>query len=82
MTVSNCVLAKVQLHLLESYLREFQIVSQPKFHCISSKLFWDNSNTSLSRNPFASHRNNSKTVPHFLLAEIPLHLIEIILEQF
>ena len=82
MTVSDCVLAKVQLHLIENSLRESQIVSQPNFHCISSKLFWDNSKTSLSRNSFASHRNHSKTVPHCLLAEFPMHLFEVILREF
>ena len=81
MTVSNCVLAKVQLHLIETILRELQIVSQPKLHCISSKLFWDNFKTSPSRSSFASLRSHSKTVPHCPFAEIPMHLIEVILRQ-
>ena len=37
---------------------------------------------SLSRNSFASHRNNSKTIPTYVIAEIQLHLVEIILKQF
>ena len=79
MTVSNCVLAKVQLHLIENILREVQIVSQPNFHCISSKLFWDDSKKSPSRNSFASQRNHSKTVPSGVLVKNQLHLIENIL---
>ena len=37
---------------------------------------------SRSRNSFAPRRNFSKTFPNGDLAEIPLHLIEIILRQF
>ena len=75
-TFPNCVLAKIQLHLIGIFLRQFQMVSQPKFHCISSKLFWDFSRLCLSPNSHASYRKYSKTIPSCVLAEIQLHFIE------
>ena len=81
-TVSKCVLAKNPLHLIEFILRQFQIVSWPKFHCISLKLFQDISKLCLGRVSTASHRNYSKTIPNRVSAEIQLHLIEITLRQF
>ena len=39
MSISNCVLAVIQFHPIENILRQFQIVSEPKFKCISSKMF-------------------------------------------
>ena len=76
-TIPNCVLAKIELHLIGIFLRQFQMVSQPKFHCISSKSFWDFSRLCLSQNSIAPHLNYSNTFPNCVLAEISLHLIEI-----
>ena len=81
-TIPKCVLAKIQLHLIGINLGQLQIVSWPKFHCISSKKFQDNSKLRLSQNSIALHWNYSKTIPKFVLAEIQLHLVEIILWQF
>ena len=82
MTMPICVLAEIQLHLIDIILRQFQIVSLPNFNCTSLKLFYDNSKFCLSRNSIASHRNYSKTIPNCVLAEIQLPLIEIVLRQF
>ena len=81
-TFLKCVLAQIQIHLIECSLRQFQIVSQPKFHCISSKLFWDFSRLCLSQNSIAPHLNFSNTFPNYVLAQIHSLLIEIILRQF
>ena len=82
MTVQKFVLADFQLHLVEIILWQFQIVSRPEFHCISSKRFQDNSELCLSQNSIAPQWNYSKTIQKFVLAEIQLHLVEIILWQF
>ena len=81
-TIPNRVLAKNQLHLFEIILRQFQIVSQPKFSCIFSKIFQENSKLCIGRKTVASHWSCSKTIPNCVLVEIPLHLIENILRQF
>ena len=57
-------------------------MSELKFSCISSKVFYDISKLSLGRNSIASHRNSSKTIPNCVLYEIHLHLVEIIPRQF
>ena len=76
-TIPNCNYS--QLHLIEIILRQFQIVSQPKFSCNSSKLFQENSKLCIGRKSVASHWSYSKTIPNRVLAE---HLIEITLRQF
>ena len=38
-TFPNFVSAKIQLHLIGSFLREFQNLSKPKLNCISSEIF-------------------------------------------
>ena len=81
-TIPNCVLAEFPLHLIDIFQRQCQIVSWPKFNCISLKLFQDNSKLCLGRISIASHRNYSYTIPNRVLAEIQLHLIEITLRQF
>ena len=81
-TFPNCVLAEIQLHLVEIILRQFQILSQPKFNCPSSKLFQDNSKFCLIQISIASHRLYSMTISNLVVAQIQLHLIEIILRQF
>ena len=48
-TIPNCVLAEFPPHPIGIILRLFQIVSQPKFSCISSKLLYDNSNCVLAK---------------------------------
>ena len=64
----NCVLVEIQLHLKEIILslRQCQIVSQPKFNCLPSKSFEDNSELCLSQNSNASHRKNSETTANGL----------------
>ena len=81
-TFPNCVLGIFQLHLIENILRQFQIVSEPKFKWISSKIFWSNSLMHLSRNSIASDWNCSKPFPICVLAEIRLYFIENNLRQF
>ena len=81
-TVPNCVWVKIQSHLIENILRQFQIVPQPNSNCISSKIFYDISNLCVSQNPIASHRKNFKTFPICVLAKFQLHLNEKILKQF
>ena len=76
-TIPNCVVAKFQLHLIGIFLRQFQMVSQPKFHSISLKLFWDFSRLCLSQNSIAPHLRYCNSFPNCVLAEISLHLIEI-----
>ena len=78
-TIPSVVLAKIPLHFIEIILGQFQIVSQPKLRCSSSKIFLDNSKTSPSRNSFASHRNDSNRVQICVLVKIQLHLTEKIL---
>ena len=39
MTIPNCVIALIQMHLIENFLGQFQFVSEPKFSCISSQKF-------------------------------------------
>ena len=63
-------------------LRKCQIVSQPKYNCIFSKLFYDNSKLCLSQNSIASYRSSSNTIPICVLAEFQLHIIEIFLRHF
>ena len=82
MTIPNCVLAEIQLPLIEIVLRQFQTLPGPKFNCPSSKLFYDNANLCLSRNSIAPQRKDSKTMPICVLAEIQFLLIEIVLRQF
>ena len=82
MTIPNCELAIILLNLIENNLRQFQLVSEPKFNCISSKIFWSTSLMRLSRNSMASDRNCSKTIPNCVSVESHLHLIKIILRQF
>ena len=79
-TVPNCVWVKIQSHLIENILRQFQIVPQPNSNCISSKIFYDISNLCLSQIPIAPHRKNFKTIPVCVLAKFQLHLIENILK--
>ena len=81
-TIPNCVLAKIQLHLVEIILRQFQSVSWPKIQCISSKSFEDNSKLCFSQTSIAFRWNYSMTIPNCFLAGTPSHLIEIILTQF
>ena len=57
------------------------MVSRSKFHWIPSIIFEDNSKFCFSQNSFASSLNYSKTIPYCVLAEIQLHLVEIILRQ-
>ena len=79
MTIPNCVLAIIQLHLVENILIHFQIMSESKQKCISSKLFYDNPELCLSHNSIVSHLNYSETIPNCVWAEIQLHLVEKIL---
>ena len=81
-TVSNFVLAVIQLHLIENFLRQFQFESELKLNCIPSKIYYDNSILSLSRNSIASCRELPKTIPNCVSAETHLHLIEKILRHF
>ena len=81
-TIPNCVLAKIQSHLVGVFLRQFQILPQSKFNCISSKLFYDNSELCLSPISNASHRNSCKMISNVVSAKIKLHLIGNILGQF
>ena len=81
-TIPNFVLAEIQLPLIGIFLRQFQILSYPKFNCISSALFYDKFEFSRSRNSIAPHRNYSKTIPLCVLAEVQLPLIENVLRQF
>ena len=74
-TFPGCALAKIQLHIIGTILRQSQIVPWPKFHCISSKLLWEISTLCLSQNSKVPHRNYSQTSPKSALAEIQLHLI-------
>ena len=53
-TFPNCVLAEIQLHIIDNTLGEFPNVSWPKLKSILSTVFWDNSNLCLSRNSIAS----------------------------
>ena len=75
-TIPSSVLAKIQMHLTENIRSQFQMVSWPNSHSISSKLFKDTSKLCPSQIPIASHRNNSKTIPNCVLAKIQLHVIE------
>ena len=81
-TIPNGVLAENQLHLIGIILRQFQIVSHPKFKYTSSKLFWDNAKLCLSTNSIASRRNFSNTIPNCFLSGSPSRLIEFIRRQF
>ena len=81
-TFPGCALAKIQLHIIGTILRQSQIVPWPKFHCISSKLLWEISTLCLSQNSIASRWKYSKTVPKCVFTENQLHLIEIFLRQF
>ena len=56
-TIPNCVLAKIQSHLIGILLRQFQTFSQPNFICISSEFFQDLSKICCSQNSIASHRS-------------------------
>ena len=78
----KCVFVEIQVHLIENNLRQYQIVCEPKFNCISSTLFYSHSIMRLSRNSMASDWNCSKTIPNCVWAGIQLHLIEILLRQF
>ena len=81
-TIPNFVLVKIQLQLLGIILRQFEGLSYPKFNSISSEFFQDSSEICRSRISITPHRKFSKTIPNCLLAEVQLHLIEIILRQF
>ena len=78
----KCVFVEIQVHLIENNLRQYQIVSEPKFNCFSSILFYSNSVMRLNWNSMASDWNCSKTIPNCVWAGIQLHLIEILLRQF
>ena len=56
-------------------------MTEPKFNCLSSKLFEHKSIFRLSWNSISSHRSCSKTFPNCVLAESQLHLIKIILNN-
>ena len=56
-------------------------MTEPKFSCLSSKLFDDKSIFRLSWNSISSHRSCSKTFPNFVPAESQLHLIKTILNN-
>ena len=73
-TIPNCVVARIQLHIIGIFPRKFQMVSQPKFHCISSNLFWDFSTMCRSQNSIEPHINYANTFPNCVLAEIQIHL--------
>ena len=81
-TIPKCVLVETQLHLIEIILWKCQIVSQPKFNCLSLKLFEEKSILRQGRNSISSHRSCSKTFPNCVLGERQLHLIENNLRQF
>ena len=78
----KCVFVEIPVHLIENNLRQYQIVSEPKFNCISSIFFYSNSIMRLSRNSMPSDWNCSKTIPKCVWAGIQLHLIEILLRHF
>ena len=78
-TIPNFVSAKIQLHLIGNILRQFQILSWPKFNCISSEFFWDISKFWLHQISIASHRNCFKTIPISVPAKIQLLLIGFII---
>ena len=77
-TIPNCVLAEIQLHLIERILRQLPIVSQPKFNCILSKTFYNFPQLCLSQNSFEVFAKTSRTIPKCCSARIQLHLIKII----
>ena len=72
----KCFLAKFQSHLIEKFLRQFQIVSYPSSNCILSRIIQDNSILCLSQIPIASPQKVSETIPKCVLAKFQLHLIE------
>ena len=78
-TFQNIVLAKVRLHLLEKFLRHFQIVLQPKLNCIWIKLIQDRSKLCLSWKSIATYRKYPKTFRNCNWADFHLHLIEHVL---
>ena len=78
----KCVFVEIQVHLIENNLRQYQIVSELKFNCISSIFFYSNSIMRLRRNSMASDWNCSKTIQNCVWAGIQLHVIEFLLRQF
>ena len=78
----NCVSAEIQVHLVETVLRQFRIVSLPKVKSISTKLFQDTAKVCLRRNSSVSHRNYPSTIPNSVLVEVQMHPIENIPRQF
>ena len=81
MTISNLVVAEVQLPLIENVLRLFQNVSSQNSIALIKIILGQFQIVSL-RNSIAPHLYYSKTFPKCVLAEIQLHLVEIILRQF
>ena len=77
--ISKCILAETHMHPIETFLKLFQIVSQPKFCWILLKRFEHVSKMCFSWKSIASFWNFSKTFSKCILAEIRLHCIEIFL---
>ena len=82
--IPNVVSAKNQLHLIGSNLRQFQILFEPNFKCISSDSLFilRQFQILLSQFSIASHRNWFKAIPNFVCAKNQLLLIGIIVRQF
>ena len=80
-TIPIWVWAEIQLHFIENNLRQYQVVSESKFNCISSILFYSNSIMRLSRNSMASDWNCCKKIPNCVLSINQLQLFEVILWQ-
>ena len=78
----KCVTGKIEAHLIEIFLRHFQIVTQPNFSCILLKLNWEVSDLSPSPTSFAWYQKCCKAFPKFVLGEIQWHPIEIIPRYF
>ena len=79
--IPKCVLAETKKHPIESFLRQFQLVSWSILNRIFLKKLNDIPKLCLRPNSFASDRNYSKICPKCVLAEIWLHPIENIRRQ-
>ena len=81
-TISNCVSAEIPMHLIDVILRQFQIVFSQSSIASHRTQFEQYYKLCLSQNYIASHRKYSKTISNCVSAEIPMHLIDVILRQF
>ena len=78
----KCVSGKIEAHLIEIFLRHFQIVTEPNFSCILLKLNSEVSDLSPRPTSFAWYQKCCKAFPKCVLGEIQWHPIETIPRHF